>query len=248
MKYLRKFNEELKPQTYRRAAYKLKKMGHVDRASELDKWGDKIEDDLNYKKWGKNLEEYAKFGTYKLNIKTKKGDINGDFYLDINFDGDSFIDSLYDNDENGNKEGGIWFFVGIIPTTEELMKDCMSKFPDPDMGNGFFCGLSVGLDFEIINNKVEFKKFNLSNYDESISGDISLGDRQSAGRFRNLLKSMFTNPSLNYPSGRTDVEYMYQAFEQIILSEAGFSSDYGFRLEDAVEFINTISPNTMYKA
>jgi|SaaInlV_165m_DNA_2_1040747.scaffolds.fasta_scaffold33734_2 hypothetical protein len=247
MKYLKRFNEELKPQTYRRAAHKLDKMGHTGRAKELKDWSYKIEDDVNITKWKNNLEEYSKFGTYKLNIKTEKGDISGDFFLDIIFDGDSFVDSLYDNEETSNKSGGIWFFVGIIPTTEELLKECKDKFPDNDMGNGFFWGLSVGLDYEIEDDKVNFKKFEIHNYDKHISGDISLGDRGTANRFRNILKKMFTDPSFNYPSGRNDVEYVYQAFEQVILSEAGFSSDYGFKLEDVAEFINTISINTLYK-
>ena len=251
MKYLKKFNEELKPLTYRNAARKLKKMGHSDRASELEDWSVKKEGDINYIKWQKSIEEYAKFGTFKLNIEldhpTKKGNIKDDFYLDIVFDVDCFIDSLYDREGNGNRTGSISFFVGIIPTTEELKKKCDEMLPEPDMGNGFYWGMSIGLDFEIVNDEVNFTKFYIGNYDERISGDVSLADRSSAGKLRNLLKKMFTDPSLNYPSGRTDVEYRYQSFEQSILSEAGFSSDYGFRLEDAAEFLNTISPNTMYK-
>lgn len=246
MKYLKKFNEELRPQTYRNAARKLDKMGHTDRGKELRDWSELKDDEINYTKWERNLEEYAKFGTYKLNIKTKKGDIKGDFYLDFIFDGDCFVDSLYDDDSK--KQGDIYFMVGIIPTTKELISECKEKLPDPDMGNGFFWALSVGLSFDITDNKVNFKEFNIHNYDSNVSGDVSLADRGSAGRFRNLLKKMFSDPSLNYPSGRTDVQYLYQALEQVILSEAGFSSEYGFRLEDVSTFLNTISPNTMYKS
>lgn len=247
MKHLKKFNEELKPKTYRSAARKLDKMGHSGRANDLKDWAKKKDDEVNYIKWQKNLEEYGKFGTYNLNIKTKVGDIKGGFHLDFYFDGDCFMDCIYD-DGDDDKKGDIYFMVGMIPTTEELVNECISKLPDPDMGNGFFWALSVGIKFEIINNKVELKELNIHNYDENVSGNISLADRGSAGRFRNLLKKMFSDSSLNYPSGRNDVDYLYQALEQVILSEAGFSSDYGFRLEDVSTFLNTISPNTLYKS
>jgi len=38
MRYLRKYNEELKSDTYKSAADKLNKMGHVKRPEELMKW------------------------------------------------------------------------------------------------------------------------------------------------------------------------------------------------------------------
>ena len=38
MKHLRKFNEELKSSTYASAATKLKNMGHIRRAGELEQW------------------------------------------------------------------------------------------------------------------------------------------------------------------------------------------------------------------
>jgi len=246
MKYLKKFNERLRPQTYRNAARKLDKMGHTGRADDLKEWGEKKDNEISYSRWEKNLEEFAKYGTYKLNIKTPKGNILGDFYLDFIFDGDCFMDSIYDADE-GVKNGDIYLMVGMIPTTNELRNECDEKLPEPDMGNGFYWGMSVGVSFDITNNRVNLKEFNIWNYDENISGDVSLADRGSAGRFKNTLKKFFSDPSYNYPSGRTDVDYLYQALEQVILSEGGFSSDYGFELEDVAKFLNTVSPNTMYK-
>lgn len=246
MKHLRKFNERLRPNTYKNAAYKLDKMGHSDRAGDLRDWGNKKQDEINYSKWEKSLEEFAKFGTFKLNIKTAKGTIDGDFHLEFIFDGDCFMDCVYDGDD-GEKQGDIYFMVGMTPTTKELISECMEKLPDPDMGNGFFWGMSIGIPFDVVNNKINLKGLHIDNYDTSVSGDVKIADRVSAGRLRSLLKRMFSDPSLNYPSGRTDVDYLYQYFEQVILSEAGFSSDYGFKLEDVSNFLNTISPNTMYK-
>ena len=40
MRYLKKYNEELKSDTYKSAADKLARMGHVKRPEELMKWHD----------------------------------------------------------------------------------------------------------------------------------------------------------------------------------------------------------------
>jgi hypothetical protein len=107
--------------------------------------------------------------------------------------------------------------------------------------------MSCGIDFKVQNGQVILDKFTLEDYDENLSGNVSFADRSSANKFKNLLKSIFSNPELNYPSGYTDVDYMYQKLEQVILIRQGFSSDYGFELKQAADFINTQSPNTMYK-
>jgi len=43
MKYLKRFNEELKPETYRNAAKLLDIWGHKGRASKLKDWSDQVE-------------------------------------------------------------------------------------------------------------------------------------------------------------------------------------------------------------
>ena len=105
----------------------------------------------------------------------------------------------------------------------------------------------LGLIKEVVKNEVIFKNFVLDDYDENLSGNVSFADRASAGKFKNLLKSIFSNPNLNYPSGYTDADSIYQKLEQVILIRQGFSSDYGFELKNVADFINTQSPNTMYK-
>ena len=80
-----------------------------------------------------------------------------------------------------------------------------------------------------------------------MSGEIAFADRASANKFKTLLKKIFTNPELNYPSGYTDVNSLYEKLEQVILVQQGFSADYGFDLKSVADFINTISPNEMYK-
>ena len=71
MKYLKKFNEELKPRTYLSAAKKLKAIGHTDRAKALEDWAEETEKRGEIVKWKDNLQDYALFGTYK--IKPQRG-------------------------------------------------------------------------------------------------------------------------------------------------------------------------------
>jgi hypothetical protein len=244
MKYLKKFNEELKPQTYKNASRKLTKMGHTDRAKKLSDWADKREGDENLVRWGKNIEEFSKFG--KFSIKVTNPETNesfvGDFYLDIIFDELGFIESVGDSDV------GIWFHIGAIPVDESVMENCKRVMPEPDFYNGFYWIFAMGINYEIKDNKVELVKFYLDAYDDSLTGEVSLSDRGSAGKLRNLLIKMFSDSSFEYPSGYTDANTIYEVFERSILSESGFSSDYGFTLEEVANYMRTISPNTMYKS
>jgi len=252
MKYLKRFNEELRPRTYLSAAKKLTAIGHTDRAKELKDWAEETEKREEIAKWKDRLQDYGIFGTYKMNIvNPETGEkFTGDFYLDINFDELGFEDNFESEKESNPdliKGVYIFFFIGLIPTTEETLRKCMEIMPEPEFGNGMFWGMTCGLEFEVVKNQLAFTKFSLEDYDDNLSGNVSFADRSSANKFKTLLKNIFSNPELNYPSGYTDVEYMYQKLEQIILIQQGFSSDYGFELKQAADFINTQSPNTMYK-
>ena len=240
MKYLKRFNEELKPSTYMSASRKLKKLGYDDRAKELKDWAGEVEKKEELVKWENNLQQFSPFGIFKLNIKNPETgkSLVGDFYLDITFDADAFSDY---------PEGGLGHFVGIIPTSEELMNQCNEILPDPGFDNGFYWGFIFGLDFEIVHNQVKFTKSNFWNYDENVSGDVSFVDRTSANKFKNLMVKIYSDPQLGYPSGYNDVENIWEKLNSCILIENSFSSDYGLQLEDIAEYIKSISANEISK-
>ena len=252
MKYLKRFNEEIKPRTYLSAAKKLTAIGHTDRANALKDWAGETEKREEIAKWKEQLQNYSPFGIYKVNVVNPETEekFTADFALDVNFDELAFEDNFeYEKqkDPNNISEVSIFFFVGLIPTSEEVLKKCEEVMPEPEFGNGMYWGMSCGIDFKVENGQVILDKFSLDDYDDNLSGNVSFADRASAVKFKNLLKSIFSNPDLNYPSGYTDVDSIYQKLEQVILIRQGFSSDYGFELKNVADFINTQSPNTMYK-
>ena len=238
MKYLKKFNEELRPQTYRSAARKLDKLGHTDRAQALKDWALETEKKEEMIKWKDSIQDYAQFGTFKMTIKNEETGktLTGDFHLDISFDALAFGDQ---------PESGICFFIGLIPTSEDLIYQYIEVCPDHDFGNGFFWGKIFNLEYEL-GDTVKFVKWNMWDYDDEMSGKVNFVDRGSANKFKNLLIQIFTNRELGYPSGYTDSNSLYEKLENCILAENSFSSDYGFRLEDAADYIRTISPNLLY--
>jgi len=247
MKYLKRFNEELNPFTYRKAANKLRKKGHVKRADDLDSWSQEMDTKLSLKKWEDQVEKMKEFGTYKLEIEVSGEKIVGDFYLELVPDRDAFTDSL-----QYLRDDGIYFWFGIIiiPTTKELLDKCINFLPENDFGNGGFWGMSftifVKYDPDTTGLKVE--NFYLDNYDTSVSGDVSIKDRKSANRFRKLIIDIFGDKNLNYPSGYTDFDTIWDLWDLYFGANLGLSGDYGWESNDMADFFKKhTSANDFYK-
>jgi hypothetical protein len=126
--------------------------------------------------------------------------------------------------------------------------------PAAEFGNGFYWAMFFNISFDIVQKEVKFKSVNLFNYDESLSGDVNLADRASAGRFKNLISRIFSDSELNYPSGYTG-ESMYEVLVRSIMHDQNFS-DYTtlidgkitvFELESVSEWLKTFSANQLYK-
>lgn len=251
MKYIKGFNEKLKSNTYYKASLRLNKLGHTDRSKNLKDWSDIQREKENLVKWRSNIEEFSKYGLYNINIVKGGKLLKEKFYLYFSFDEIGFQDN-YDGmlSESGDKRNipclNIGFFIGLIPENEDVLNRCKEFLKeDGDFDNGFYWGMMSFIDFDIKNGLVEFKGFKILSYDEYLSGDVSIADRPSAGKYKNLLKSFFNNS--DYPSGNTTRNSIYEDLETIICKTLSFSSEYGFELEDVSKYINTISPNNIYK-
>jgi len=251
MKHLKRFNEELKNQTYRNAAKKLAELGHVKRSDNLKNYLSEIEVKKDFNKWKSNVSTFEKYDKVRILIKDPKSKniiIDNYFYLDIFCDFTSFEDSYSEYKENNG--GSFLFFIGLIPADEECYNLCKKTFKKhslEDMNNGFIFGLSLDIYFDIIDHVVNINRLNLFDYDPSVSGHVNFADRAGVVKLKNRLKEMFSNPDLNYPSAYTDIEDFYHKFESSVLASAGFSSDYGFSMEDVANFIQGISINRIWK-
>ena len=133
MKYLKRFNEELKSSTYKSAATRLKSLGHIRRSGELDQWAIEVQ---NKEKDARELENFNSFKhdvPFKINLVKSKWNptskirnyeimMSGNFYLKPSFDDDWARDSYTDNtQEDGTHEYAynMPFEVGIMPADDE---------------------------------------------------------------------------------------------------------------------------------
>jgi len=246
MKYLKKFNEELRPQTYRNAARKLLKQSpfNKERADDLNDWANKrkiIEDSVT---WKKMKEECSKFGTYKLNIENDGETFVGNFHPYITFERDGFLDEYDDNKEDGDDFNmPLSFFLGSVPADQETLDKCIETMPDPDFGNGFFWTNVISILVYFENGSTKIHDIIIDEYDDSLTGNVSITDRKSAQTLKNLLVKMFNEPNLGYPSGYNDFASFYEMFEAKVLAEAGLSSDFGFSMEAITDFLKAVSAN-----
>ena len=248
MKYLKKFNEELDPQTYRRAAGKLLKQSpfNKERADDLRDWADKREMAEDSAKWEKMKQQCSKFGTYNLQIGNNADgtEFVGSFHPFITFDRDGFLDEYECNKEEGeNFDMPIGFFIGSIPADQETLDKCIETMPDPDFNNGFFWTGIVSMLLYFEDGSVKIHDIKIGEYDDSLHGDVAITDRKSAQALKTILVKMFSEPDLGYPSGYTDFDSFYEMFEAKILAEAGLSSDYGLTMEKIAEFLRATSAN-----
>ena len=250
MKYLKKFNEELRPQTYRNAAKKLLKQSpfNKERAEDLNKWADKREMTEDSATWEKMKAETSKFGTYELHISNPSGDFVGKFHPYITFERDGFLDEYEDNKEHGeiNSEDfdmPLSFFLGSVPADQETLDKCLENMPEPDFGNGFFWTNNIGILVYFENGSTKINDIMIDEYDDSLTGTVSIKDRKSAQLLKTLLVKMFSEPNLGYPSGYNDFSSFYEMFEAKILAEAGLSSDFGFSMEAIADFLKAVSAN-----
>jgi len=194
MEHLKKFNE-LKSQTYKNAAAKLKTFGHGKREAELLDWSTQAKTREELEQWGKNREDFVKFGTYKIDYTGGRfNEFTGNFHLNVILNEDYFEDEFSGIDKYG---GELFFDIGVIPADEETYKKCEQLDIMPHNGtDGIFLGFRLVLKFKIKGSSMKFFDYDFSSFEDS-SADISkskFSDRASAGKFKNLLKNLFTNP------------------------------------------------------
>lgn len=271
MKHLKRFNEELNIQTYRRAVDRLTDIGHRKRAAAIKDWvGVKQKeaeerakaDEFNH--WKDFVTKFSPFGKLKFEItdgsKVKSFEpITDDFYGAIVFEKDNFEDVIEDtlsyqrdlSEENKNKVNNFWlsFFMVALPTTEESYNKYQSIPPIKEsMYRGGIFGLWINFKVQIEGDEISVPTFDIY-ADDGQSTRLSIADRSTAGKIKNLLLGIFKG-TIDYPVKYPVDGYptnMHDFLETIVCNKSGLTSDYGLNMDHFVEAIQKVSANSLFR-
>ena len=249
MKHLKKFNEELEPSTYLTASRKLKKLGHERRAKSLEDWGRAAEKRVSTEKWKQNIQEYSPWGKATFKFMSKKNEIfRGDFYLILTFDDDANIESISYEKETGKGyfNININFALGLIPADEETLQKCLTKFPDPYFGNGFFWGNWVMINYKVENEKLSFDRISYNPYDEDQTLSPELVDRRGALTLKKSLMACL-DENVDYPSSDDRYQTMHDLVFRCICQQCELLVDYNLDMEKMLNDIKGYSHNYFFK-
>lgn len=244
MKYLKRFNEELRSRTYLSASYKRKKSAEkltgknkenaLKSAAELHDWASKTELKEYYKSWEEKLSIYSKYGKIT-------GYVAGepiDFYCDITFDSFAFSDN-FENQKAQNPDefdASIFLMVWLIPTTKEDVDKCLETLPSDYFGSGAFQAFYINIDFKVKNDEVKFEDL-LVYAEEEVGIELT---PNTGFKLKEMFVKLFSDKSLNYPSSANNYETEYEHIEGSMCIENGMSVDYGFELKDVADYIKTL--------
>ena len=263
MRYLRKYNEELKSDTYKSAADKLAKMGHVKRPEELMKFHVVAKEKEKEEVKRKALEEASKLGTYKMTLKGRRSlphqqkgnDIKftGDFYVYFYWNNDNFDESYEDWKRFDASSIWLTFDLAVLPASEES-KEFAQNVLDKEIGlsydgkcylGSFGLNLTQGGNSHDENDKPTYvlKPNGEFYFEEHDSISWYMADRASAQKFKKMLYDVFEGNIV----WRETPELPGGVKEQIL---DFLCSDMDHTLEEFEEFIESIkriSVNKLYK-
>ena len=209
MKYLKRFNEELKPWTYTQASKKLRNIGHVGRASRLEEWADKRRKDEEDQAVRAKVEKLKKAPAFRMkffhdkwNSQTRRRDygetpfFEGNFYLECYFESDYMWDSdeIYEYMDDRTSTLQFTFAIGLFPADEETQEkfdDVVENDDFPYVGD-VWRNTIWPINFTIrLNNDgtlIEQEKI-ITYWEERESGKPLFADRREAMKFKRFLVS-----------------------------------------------------------
>lgn len=252
MRYLNKYNEELKSDVYKSAADKLKKLGHIKRPEELMKWHEitkqKEADALKLA----TLKDCQQMGVYQLSISYRKGGqdfkYKGDVYINMYFDNYN-LEEGYTEWKDGQNALWLNFGFGVIPVDEEGKK-FFKEVAEPIVGLGsdkltYWLGcfwLNISRSINPGEEEIKFTPEG-KGYFEEYEGTWHLANRASAIKFKNTLYRIFTGDIIiretpSIPGG------MKEHIIEDLCNEKGHDID---EFEDIMNSIKVLNLNKLYK-
>lgn len=254
MRYLRKYNEELKSDTYKSAADKLAKMGHVKRPEELMKWHVVSKEREKEEVKRKAIEEASELGTYKITINTRNNTkFTGDFYVYFYWNNDTFGEQYEEWKIFDASSLWLQFDFAVLPASEES-KEFVNGFLSEQVGvtadgkcylGCFSINLTQGGNSVGENDRPTYVlKPDGGFYWEDWHGyDWHMADRSNAQKFKKMLYDIFEGNII----WRETPELPGGVKEQIL---DFLCSDMDHTLEEFEAFIESlkrISLNKLYK-
>lgn len=200
MKYLKRFNEELKSSTYRSASAKLKQLGHVRRSGEIESYAKEIEERERQERINKRHKDIKSFPPFQLKWYKTKWDSStkktleepfteGLFYIEPSFPYDWFGDMVWDY-ENDSKQYGLLLPLefATVPADEETAnswKEIESKLSDESWDDIYW---SMRLMVQVVVEGEANVTSNGKCFWEARESDLFVfANRSEAMRFKKLL-------------------------------------------------------------
>jgi hypothetical protein len=233
MRYLKRFNEELKASTYKSAGEKFTKMGHKRRGSELLDYAGQVELKEKYQKLIDAQNENKEFGLFDITLKKGKRDIfSGKFYLHMCLEVDWFKDLRYEWLYDGmNYSLGFSMEFALIPSDDETFK-MIETSADEDIE--YFRKYSMWGDYKYWTNRLWITFFEkdmkpafragVNGFEDRDGVEFIFNSRSDAMRFKKLLADALEGKSnwgswMVYRSGWMAKTIAEQFKEGIILNE-----------------------------
>lgn len=271
MKYIKKFNEELDVNTYRKAAKSLSTLKHTKRANKLEKHSNIIGELNRLNEITKDLIKYKPYGIFDGGSE-KGSKLKEQFILKMWYDDWSFDESFEDYMNENNSIFWIRISTGFIPILEQgeeqRIRDYYKKVSSDDYDSsvqklgdmedttigricnyygetfwGTFNGPSIYVNMAIENNKIVIKNINI---DDDGEYTIDILGRKSGIQFKNILVKLFSNEKFDFPT--SDNKNLQQLTKHEFCEKTGLSVKYQFAFSEIGDFLKKQSVNKFYNS
>jgi hypothetical protein len=273
MKYIKKFNEELNPNTYIKVSKSLKDLKHNKRADKLEKHARIISQLNKLNELVKDLKKYEPYGIFEAG-SSQGSKLKEQFALKMWYDDWSLKESFEDYEKEYNSYFWIRISIGLLPILEEgeeeHIRDYYSemsgdvydgisyvdKLSEMEEANtiGRVCQYFGQSDFWsvfsgpsiYVKMAIEDNKIVIKgiDVDEDSEDVLSILGRKSGIQFKNLLIKLFSSEKFDFPT--EDGRNLQQLIKYELCENTGFSSKYQFVFGEIGEFIKKESINKFY--
>lgn len=195
MKYLKKYNEELLPSTYRTASTKLKNIGHARRSTQMEAYAKELEEKERLRKNEVRRQSMTSVDPFHLvflkssyNSSTRSSSetklCEGLFYIEPSFDWSWFSDMYGDWEiDNCSYNLSLPFEFGTMPADAETQQ----KFDAANFSEEAYDGVHYGtrMWLNIINQgETEVRPYGKYSWEGRDGDEFVFGSRQEAIRFK----------------------------------------------------------------